>query len=153
VSWLLQQPDIAFDAASMLTAASKGHTAVCELLRTAHSPYSDTVCLSAARGGHCDTLRWLHDHGAPWDGSEVSLAAAENERGSIDTMQYALEHTPAEARAAQHYTLLRDMHERLCCYQGAGGVWYLRPLNQDTRAEQKWLRKQFPREIRKLLYI
>jgi hypothetical protein len=49
VSWLLQQPGIAFDPANMLTAAEKGHTAICQLLRAAQIPYSDT-CASAQLG-------------------------------------------------------------------------------------------------------
>jgi hypothetical protein len=151
VSWLLQQPDIAFDAASMLTAASKGHTAVCELLRAAHIPYSDTVCLTAARGGHCDTLRWLHEHSAPWDGSEVCLAAAESESGSIVTMQYALEHTAAAAREAHYHALLRDMIYRLRNCRRAAGGWCRRPFEQDTSVAQKRIKRQFPRELRKLL--
>jgi hypothetical protein len=67
-------------------------------------------------------------------------------------MQYALQHTAAAAVSSQHHELLHDMKRRLRCYRGAAGLWYLRPLEQDTRAAQKWLRMQFPREMRKLLY-
>jgi hypothetical protein len=78
------------------------------------------------------------------------MAAAESESGSIACMQYALQHTAA-APASQRCELLHSMNDKLRNYRAPTEFWYQEPAERDTCAAQKWLRMQFPREMRKLL--
>jgi hypothetical protein len=73
----------------MATAASAGHIAICEYLRSIGCGWNASACSRAASVGHLDTLRWLRVRGCPWDVSELCISAACN--GFIDILDYVIE--------------------------------------------------------------
>jgi hypothetical protein len=84
--WVKRQPGVHCDEFTMYTPAALGFTAVCECLHAEQCLWESVVCDAAARSGHVDTLRWLHEHGCPWDTESVCVLAAES--GSLDVMMY-----------------------------------------------------------------
>jgi Ankyrin repeats (3 copies) len=85
-AWVKQQPGVVCDEYAMAAAAQNGHTAMCEYLRAEEYPWGKDACHDAARNGHVDTLKWLHEHGCPWHARTVCEEAAEG--GSVDVMEY-----------------------------------------------------------------
>jgi hypothetical protein len=73
----------------MAIAASAGHTAVCEYLRSLGCAWNDAACDRAAERGQFDTLRWLREHGCPWYVSTVCINAACY--GSTDILDYVVQ--------------------------------------------------------------
>jgi Ankyrin repeats (3 copies) len=90
VQWLQQHygigPDHAESEHVIAIAASAGHTAMCEYLRSQQCAWSYYACEHAASEGHIDTLRWLFEHGCPVDAERVCTAAAKG--GSIAILEY-----------------------------------------------------------------
>jgi hypothetical protein len=84
VEWLRQQGGIRFDAAAaMASAAGAGQTAMCEHLRSIGCDWNSKACSTAAVHGHLETLRWLREHGCPWDVSEWFIDIARYGRMKI----------------------------------------------------------------------
>ena len=49
-------------------AARIGDLAELKALRRAENfPWNEKACMSAAMGGHLETLKWTHENGCPWD--------------------------------------------------------------------------------------
>jgi hypothetical protein len=57
---------------------------MCEHLRSIGCDWNEQACLSAAANGKLDTLRWLREHGCPWNVNEVCIDAAYN--GYVDIL-------------------------------------------------------------------
>jgi hypothetical protein len=87
--WLQHKDGLQPDASVMAMAASGGHTAVCEYLRSIGCAWSTSACCRAAGRGHLDMLRWLRDHGCPWDLYDMCVGAVCN--GSTDILDYVTE--------------------------------------------------------------
>eukprot|EP00953_Heterococcus_sp_UTEX-ZZ885_P002547 1886-Heterococcus_DN1.PRE.2 len=85
-AWVKSQPNVGLGPQAMYSAAANGHTAMCAYLRAEGSPWHKLACCAAAEGAHCDTLRWLHEHGCPWIPNGVYLSAAKG--GSISALSY-----------------------------------------------------------------
>jgi hypothetical protein len=77
------------DASVMAMAAGAGHIAVCEYLCSIECAWNTSACCRAARRGQLDMLRWLRNHGCPWDLYEMCASAACN--GSTDILDYVTE--------------------------------------------------------------
>eukprot|EP00953_Heterococcus_sp_UTEX-ZZ885_P007575 4582-Heterococcus_DN1.PRE.1 len=86
------------------SAARSGHVSVLEHLYAEQCPLpADTAACSVAfLGKHVGALRWLHEHGSPWDVNRSCKRAAQE--GQPDTLAYMLEH--AEPLAATQLTKL-----------------------------------------------
>jgi hypothetical protein len=72
-----------------------GDTPMCQLLHSEGCPWSQEACYSAAQRGHLQTLRFLREHGAPWD---VSGASAQHDMctaavtcGTASILEYMVE--------------------------------------------------------------
>jgi hypothetical protein len=89
VESLRQQQGIEIDAGVMAAAALAGQTAMCEHLRNTGCGWNDAVCEQAGLYGNLDTLRWLREHGCPWDIEEVLINAATG--GHPDIIRYVIE--------------------------------------------------------------
>jgi hypothetical protein len=89
VEWLRQQQDIEIVVGVLIWAAAAGQTAMCAYLHSAGFDWDTDACNEAALHGHLDTLRWLREHGCPWDVSEVCNNAAAN--GFPDIFDYIIE--------------------------------------------------------------
>jgi hypothetical protein len=94
VNWLQQQQhrvEVEMHEHAMLCAASAGHIAMCAYLHLhlQHCPWSTEACKNAARGGHADTLRCLHELGYPWNESTICITAASS--GTVAVMEYLLQ--------------------------------------------------------------
>jgi hypothetical protein len=74
----------------MRLAAEQGHLLMCMYLRSRQCPWDESVCEAATATDCADTLKWLHEHGCPWDLDRVCCAAAS--RGKTLVMEY-LVHT------------------------------------------------------------
>jgi hypothetical protein len=85
MAWVLQQPDTTLSEDAMSTAAAKGHTAMCALLREQQCPWDIRSPQVAATGRHLDCLRWLLDNGCPWDDHMRQYAA---QGGSVEVLAY-----------------------------------------------------------------
>jgi tripartite-type tricarboxylate transporter receptor subunit TctC len=46
----------------------------------------ESTCEEAAFNGHVSTLRWLQEHGCPWDAIDICASAAQG--GSVDVLVY-----------------------------------------------------------------
>jgi hypothetical protein len=120
-AWVKQQIGVVASALAMYAAAGRGHTAVCQYLRSERCAWNDSVCSAAAQGGHVSTLHWLREHGCPCDANKVCTAAAAG--GSVAVMQY-LQQQGLLTTAAQLSEMLN-----------AAGAW------KKIEAAQ-WLRQQ-----------
>jgi hypothetical protein len=120
VAWVRQLQFVQLDAETLAAAAAEGHTAMCEHLRAEQCPWGESAC-NAAFIGHIDTLRWLHEHGCPFEVELVCEPAASH--GTVEVMmflqQIGLMSTPA---------LLTEMLNSAGAY--------------NTLAAAQWLRQQ-----------
>jgi hypothetical protein len=66
-------------------------------LRAEQCPWDAAACESAARGGHLDLLRWLHEQGCPWDTTAVRSAAAGS--GHLPVLEHMQAFEPAPSTA------------------------------------------------------
>jgi hypothetical protein len=89
VEWLRQQPGIVIDANVLAWAAGTGQIALCKHLHSAGCNLSADACTHAAGGHHPGMLRWLREHGCPWDASEVITAAGFN--GCTEILDYVVQ--------------------------------------------------------------
>jgi hypothetical protein len=85
----------------MNVAALKGHTHVCQYLRSEQCPWGPAECFNAARGGHLCTLRWLHDAGCPRDLRAVRFAAARFNHLSILMYMQGVQPAASSAQLTQ----------------------------------------------------
>jgi hypothetical protein len=88
MDWLRQQPGIVIDAEAMLFAASAGHIAMCQYLRSIGCDWDTSACAAAAGTGHLDLLRWLRENGCPWNVREVCTKATAKD--FIDILDHLL---------------------------------------------------------------
>jgi hypothetical protein len=89
VDWLRQQPDTVIDAGVMAAAVRADQIGMCEHLRSIGCEWDDDACDEAAVCGHSDMLRWLREHGCPWDVGDVCINAAIH--GLTDILDYVIE--------------------------------------------------------------
>jgi hypothetical protein len=89
LAWLQQQPGIVVNAGVMATAARYGQTALCEFLHNTGCEWDAGACSGATTRHYFDTLRWLLEHGCPYDVSQVCISAARG--GCTDLLDYVLE--------------------------------------------------------------
>ena len=75
VVWLIEQGFL-WDNHSTEAAASGGNIEVLKFLRLLNSPWSEDVCINAARRGYLGLLQWAKDSGCPWPVSGMFPAAA-----------------------------------------------------------------------------
>jgi hypothetical protein len=68
IQWLYQQDGVHFDAETMRSAAAFGQLEVCKALYELQCP-----CTAAAGINEQGIVRWLHEHGCPWDTRELCL--------------------------------------------------------------------------------
>jgi hypothetical protein len=92
--WLLQQPDVVFDAYTMAIAAGVGHLEPVQFLLAEGCLMDSKVLPMAVKGCHIEIVHWLHEHGCPWD-IELSCTTAA-ETGSIELMAFTLDIAQAE---------------------------------------------------------
>jgi hypothetical protein len=97
VAWVKQQPGVLCCANAMVAAARRGDTRMCEYLYTEGCAMSVEACYSAALEGDLDTLRFLREHGCPWDTASANSGACTNVciaaaiSGSVEVLQYLVE--------------------------------------------------------------
>eukprot|EP00953_Heterococcus_sp_UTEX-ZZ885_P014383 8158-Heterococcus_DN1.PRE.6 len=72
----------------MRLAAEQGHQEMCMFLRSQQCPWDESVCEAATATDCPVTLRWLHEHGCPWDLERVCFAAAS--KGKVLVLKYLL---------------------------------------------------------------
>eukprot|EP00953_Heterococcus_sp_UTEX-ZZ885_P003694 2507-Heterococcus_DN1.PRE.7 len=89
LEWLRQQQGIAVDTSTLSWAACAEQIGMCKHLRSLGCEWDASVCTSVATFGATDALRWLQDHGCPWDVSAVCCGAAF--AGCTDILDYVLE--------------------------------------------------------------
>jgi hypothetical protein len=107
LQWLQQQYDVELKKSAMNSAASAGHTAMCEYLRSQQCPWSEQACEGAVHNCHVDTLRWLHEQGCPWHAQNMRTAAAHE--CSVAVLQY-LQQQGVLSTAAQLTDMLQSAH-------------------------------------------
>jgi hypothetical protein len=127
MAWVKQQPDVVCNEEAIWEAACGGHTAVCEYMHAEGYDLDETACSCAARFGHVHTLRWLHEHGCPWDVEGVCLDAAEG--GNIDVMVYLQQDEDVNLDAAMLTRMLNvaGAHDKLAAAQWLreqGAEWH-----------------------------
>ena len=120
--WCALLPEESSSSALFLARAAAyfGHLLVVRSLPRSRSDSEATAF--AALGGHLDVLRYLHEHGCPWDKLTCQYAA---QGGHLEVLRYAHEHgCPLDVHAcnlaAQHSNLdvLKYlMEEAGCPYQ------------------------------------
>jgi hypothetical protein len=90
-AWVMQElrktrEHLDYGEQAMASAAHRGHTAVCEYLRSQQCHWNNNATYLAAAGDHMDTLRWLHEQGCPWYEEGMCRLAAE--RDSTALLEY-----------------------------------------------------------------
>jgi Ankyrin repeats (3 copies) len=101
MQWVLQQqPGTTLSADAMTTAASKGHTAMCEFLHAQQCPWDTFAVMDAAYNGHVSVLRWLMDNGCPWIPHNLCMAAGEG--GSIEVLTFLQQQGILDAQMLTH---------------------------------------------------
>ena len=79
------------------SAAESGRLDALRWLREHGSPWNERTCAWAAREGHFEVLRWAHTHGCPWDARACAAAA---NRGDVTMLRWLFRNgCPAVARA------------------------------------------------------
>jgi hypothetical protein len=62
---------------------------MCEHLRSVGCDWNDDTCSHTVVCGHLDTLRWLREHGCPWNVRQICMRAADS--GYIDILDFVIE--------------------------------------------------------------
>jgi hypothetical protein len=101
--WLKEQ-GVEFNAKTFAAAASRAHMDQCEYLLSIDCPMDTSVSIVAANYSHTATVRWLHEHGCPWNAGAVTVLAAEH--GNVELMQYVVSHEQQAAAGAEALTNL-----------------------------------------------
>jgi hypothetical protein len=88
MAWLIQQPGVQLTASTMAAAVGVGNVAMCELLSANQCPCDEESCVIAAKCDKADMLRWLREHGCPWDTTQVAnMAACRNRVAVLEYLQ------------------------------------------------------------------
>lgn len=74
--------------ANTFIAATMGELAVLKYLHEAGVDWNGSECFLAAQGGHLSCLKYLHENGCSWDGLTLVMAAS---YGRLDCLTYAYE--------------------------------------------------------------
>ena len=69
-------------------AARGGHLDCLRYLHEQGCPWDKYTCSEAARGGHLDCLKYAHEQGCPWDDGVIAGAASLQH---LDCLNYAME--------------------------------------------------------------
>jgi hypothetical protein len=79
----------ALDTEVFDTVAARGHIYMCAYLHNEKECLWDTsTCAAAASAGRASTLRWLMEHGCPWDADTLHIAAVQGGRlGTLLVLQ------------------------------------------------------------------
>ena len=77
-----------YSSTTCQNAARGGHLETVKWLHRDNCPWDEATCAAAARGGHLDVLQWARENGCPWD-EETCAAAASG--GHLDVLQWARE--------------------------------------------------------------
>jgi hypothetical protein len=88
IDWVLQQQGIELNAEAMKLAAGAGQIAMCDHLRSLGCEWNTDACTWAA-SNDLDVLRWLREHGCPWDFKGVCMSAAITDR--VEVLDYYIE--------------------------------------------------------------
>ena len=59
-------------------------------------------------GGHLDVLKWLRQHGCPWDGWTIQKAT---EEGNFELRDWAVKHGCARMSASTEFNLSNDQND------------------------------------------
>jgi hypothetical protein len=73
---LLAQGAVQLSAHDTEAAAKHGHLDALKLLHEFHCPMNEGACAAAAGGNHLEVLQWLRLQGCPWDGRTAACAVA-----------------------------------------------------------------------------
>ena len=65
-------------------AARGGHLEVLKYLHENGCPWNEDTCWHAAEGGHLEVLKYAHEKGCPWDENTCSSAAEESQLGGAE---------------------------------------------------------------------
>jgi len=102
-------------------AAKIGHFECLKYLHESGCPWDERTCYGAARGGHLECLKYAHEKGCPWDKRTCSEAA----RVHLECLKYAHENgcpwderTCSEAARKGHLACLKYAHENGCPWMG-----------------------------------
>ena len=68
--------------------ARSGNLELLKFLREHGCPWDSKTCSSAACNGHLECLKYAHENGCPWDEKTCSKAA---EKGHLECLKYAHE--------------------------------------------------------------
>jgi hypothetical protein len=107
-----------YEASMMERAAEGGHVSAVEHLYAEECPLpADTLaCSSAFLANEVGALRWLHEHGCPWDVDDSCKRAAQ--QGQPDTLAYMLEHAePLPAAQLTELLFIAGCHKHLTVAQ------------------------------------
>jgi hypothetical protein len=116
--WLKEQ-GVGFTARTLGSAASRGHIDLCEYLLSVDCPMDASACVVAANYSQTATVRWLHEHGCPWNAFAVCVVAAEC--GNVELIQYVLANVPQGAAGAEALTIL--LNAAAACEQLEAAQW------------------------------
>ena len=82
----------------VVTAAARGgHLECMKYLHENGCPWDKSVCEAAAEGGHLESLKYLYENGCPW--SEWAREAAA-EGGHLECMKYLREHVSRKRKTS-----------------------------------------------------
>jgi hypothetical protein len=81
----LQQQGRVFDEIDSNKCSSTGALS-CQYLIAEQCPCNDVACEMAAKNGHLETVRFLHESGCPWDPTTICCRAAVS--GHVELMRY-----------------------------------------------------------------
>jgi hypothetical protein len=93
-----QQPDLEMHSGFMSSAAQSGEVAMCQYLLDEHCPFDEHTAYAAVHYSQLSTLRFLREHGCPWQPLGIRRIAVHN--CCLDVVQYLQQHgidfTPAQ---------------------------------------------------------
>ena len=89
LKWIREEKKCKWDERTISTAAEQGNLEMVKYCVANECPISTYACAFAARGGHLECLKYLHEEGkAPWDLHTASCAA---ENGHLHILEYLVE--------------------------------------------------------------
>jgi len=89
LKWIREEKKCKWDEKTISTAAEQGNLEMIKYCVANECPISTYACAFAARGGHLECLKYLHEEGkAPWDFHTASFAA---ENGHLHILEYLVE--------------------------------------------------------------
>ena len=103
------------------SAAESGRLDALRWLREHGSPWNERTCAWAAREGHFEVLRWAHTHGCPWDARACAAAA---NRGDVTMLRWLFRNgCPAVDKTACEQAAGRGSLDVLRCLRLNGTPW------------------------------